>query len=190
VTNARERLLTLAALGGLIAAFMAAVQLPGRRAEGALRSEISRAEAEIARGPQTLEQFRAARDELARRQAYLDQSAESVGEPHDLLARVSRIAKATGLTVVRLEPEPVVPRASYAEHRFRLEFRGDLAALTDFLRGLEEDARLFALNDLEIKTPVNGGNGANLEGTILFTAFEVDAGPAGFAEQDGSPVRR
>jgi Tfp pilus assembly protein PilO len=184
----RDRLITMATLGGLVLAFLAAVQLPGRRAEATLRGEIATAQAEIARGPQALEHFRTARQELSRRKTYLEGSEASVGPPHDLLARISRVADSAGLSVVRLEPVAVRERASYSEHPFRLDFRGSLSSLTDFLRGIEEEARLFAVEDLDIRKPANGGSGASLEGTLLFTAFAVRAGQAGFAEQDGSPA--
>lgn len=184
----RERIVTILVLAGLTGTFVAAVNLPGRRADAAIRDEIARAEAEIARGPLVLERHKAARLELNERLRYLADSSPAVAavDPHELLADLSRLARSSRLTVRRLEPELDRPRASYTEHPFRLDFRGDLAALQAFLRGLETGPRLFAVEDLEIRRPTDAEEYAGLEGSIRFAVFAERGDGEGFSEESGS----
>jgi len=184
MNDPRERLVTILLLAGMTGTFVAAVSLPGRRAAAALKDEIARSQAEIARGPAALARYKAERAELEHRLHYLADSAEAVGpaDTHELLGRISRLARASRLTVRRLEPEPARPRESYAEHPFRLDYRGDMPALAEFLKGLEAGPRFFAVEQLTIKPPADPASHESLEGTLRFAVFVEQGDPAGFDE--------
>lgn len=184
----RERVVTIVMLVGLTATFMAAVSLPGRRAAAATKQEIARAEAEIARGPEALAAYKVERLELENRLRYLADSADAVApaDPYELLGRISRFARSSGLTVKRLEPEPVRPQASYDEHPFRLDFHGDLVALAGFLRALEAGPRLFAVEELTVRPPSEQAAGESLEGSLRFVVFAERGDDGGFDEESGS----
>jgi Tfp pilus assembly protein PilO len=181
----KDRVALLLTIAGLAAAFLAGFELPSRSADAALKTEIAAAKAEIARGPQVLAEFKAAQTQFESCRTYLDDSAESVApaDPHALLGRISRLARQGGLTVVRMEPETPRPRESYTEHPFRLDFHGDLAALGEFLHGLETGPRLFAVDDLTIREPSAAEDQANLEGSLRFSVFVVRTDSAGFSEK-------
>ncbi len=184
----RERLVTILLMACLTATFVAAVNLPGRRADAATKQEIARAEAEIARSPEALAAYKAAQLELEKRTRYLADTAGSVSsaDPHELLGRISRLARSSRLTVRRLEPEAMRPQASYTEHPFRLDFRGDLGALGEFLRGLEAGPRLFAVEDLTIHPSTDEVSGAILEGSLSFSVFAERAEGGEFSEENES----
>lgn len=186
--KSREHLVTILLLAGLTGTFVAAVNLPGRRAEASMKHEITRAEGEIARGPQALARYKAEHAELDRRLRYLADSADAFtpADPHELLGRISRLAGSSRLAVKRLEPEPARPRASYVEYPFRLEYRGDVPSLAAFLGGLEADRRLFAVEELSIKPPADPASPESLEGTLRFAVFAEREDAADFAEEGDS----
>ena len=183
---ARERLVTGLILAGLTASFVAAVSLPGRTARANLRAEIAAAEAAVARGPATLADLKASARETAAVQTFLaetDAALPAAIDPPAVLSRLDRLAKGARLKVVRLEPEPSVERLGYQEHPFRIAFRGDLAGLAEFLRGLERGPQAFAVTELTAKPTVDGAGRGDLEGSLRLTAFADPAVRADFAEK-------
>ena len=192
MTVSRERMLLGLTLAGLTAAFLAAVLLPGRRSEAALRAEIELAQADIARGPAVLEQLRQANQQIAAQQKYLAaaRAAIPLGENPGVLGHLSRVALANRLRVVRLEPETSLPHASYVAHPYRLEFRGDFGSLMAFLRGLEQESRLFAITELRAHQAPNRTGWVDLEGSLQFAVYAGIVSPAKSSEENGSLAAR
>lgn len=167
----REQTVTYLLVASFVATFFAAVHLPGRSARNALHEEIRKAQVEIQPHEHLDQQLRNVKAERDRHDAYLAKSSVVFTEPHEVLASVHRTAVGSRLKVVRLEPEASRTRASYVEHPFRLEFRGSLGSLASFLRGLENDRRVYAIEELQIQRPGNEVSVAELEGVYRFSVF-------------------
>lgn len=185
----RERIGTFLMVAGLVAAFFAAVHLPGRNARSVIHQEIAAAEADISRSQAVIEQFRAVQTELSLHNDYLLRSTETFTDSQQVLANVHRLAIGSRLKIIRLEPETVRARSTYEECPFRLEFRGSLSSLASFLHGLERDQRVYAVEELEIRRPGNEANLAELEGVYRFAVFSEHQGVETLSKEVRGPSR-
>ena len=138
----------VAAVAVAVGVFFAAVFLPGRARAEALARETDAATADFARLPAV-----AAEAERLRAALAADDPHDGAGParfadaaaPHDAFAAITAAAEAAGVNLTRLVPGTAVPRRSYQEWPFLLEFETTYARLNAFLARLETGGTLISV---------------------------------------------
>src|SRR5690606_18278680 len=131
--------LTILVVAALAAAFLLGIYFPGQKATAQVRAEIAEAEQAIRDVPRRLAELKSLQMEIDRRQAYLTRNGNLIPPDvhmHEVLSRVSQLARAASLSVTRLEPLPPVPLETCERRPFRLSFSGQFRDLMIFLHGL------------------------------------------------------
>jgi Tfp pilus assembly protein PilO len=152
----RDSLITIGGVALSAAVFVFAIYLPGRKLSRQTKREIAAASQTVCDFPLRVAELNSLHQSVRERDSFLDRSAVLVpGEAnvHAVLGQVTRLADTANLAVTRLEPLPRIEHESYVTLPFRLTCAGGFLGITAFLRGLEQESRLFAVQEFSIAVP-------------------------------------
>jgi type IV pilus assembly protein PilO len=153
-----------------------------------LQSEVKAKAAKL----QEVEQFRRTLDQrkqqLAEMVAQLNEKKSAVSEKFDaaeFINLVSTEARRVGLDVIRLEPQTTVTKELYAEHPFRLVFRGVYVQFLVFLERISSLQKIVRIDEFDVSPSKNAQPGKSLvelEGRMALKVYryvnsEADAIP-------------
>lgn len=187
----RDSLLTVVGLALLVAVFMFVVYLPGRNAADRLEREIAAAEQSIHDVPARIAELESLGAALGLRNDFLKETEQLIpgdSDLHTVICQVADLAENCGLAVTRLEPLPKTVHQSYQTLPFRVSFRGGFRGIVTFLRGLEERARLFTIEEFSI-TGENEQIGDNVDADIHFSVYVRRAESSESADNNASSHR-
>jgi len=149
-----------------------------------LQSEIKMKTAKL----QEVEQFRRTIDQrkqqLAEMSARLSEKKSAVSDKFDaaeFVNLVSTEARRVGLDVIRLEPQSAVSKELYAEHPFRLVFRGVYVQFLVFLERIASLQKIVRIDQFEVlptKAAQPGKSLVELEGRMELKVYRYVASEA------------
>ena len=186
----RDSLLTIIGLSLLVAAFVFAVYIPGKKACAQVERDIETAEQTIRDIPLRLAELDSLQKDIRRRSEYLrrnDRLVPGTIDSHTIIAFVSRLARNSNLIEGPLEPLDVAKLKTYQIAKYHFSFSGQFRDIATFLKGLETQDRLVAVDELEL-TSDDSNELSTVQGKILFSVYARHAELIDFAEiNDSSP---
>ncbi len=184
----RDSLITIAGVAVSAAVFVFAIYLPGGKLSRQTKREIAAASRTVCDFPLRVAELNSLHQSVRERVSFLDRSAVLVpGEAnvHAVLGQVTRLADTANLTVTRLEPLPRIKHESYVTLPFRLSCAGGFLGIAEFLHGLEQESRLFAVEEFSITRP-HEQTEQTAQADIYFSVYVNRAEYANSAEYDAS----
>jgi|GEM_PF-1167231 len=141
-------LLALASVGYVMLIFV-----PGQRSIAKVRSEIEEKQQHVMQSQQLGGPIRQAQLRLASTREYTADWHSAAPRSRDLVgvfARLAEEAKAAGVQVKRLDPQPAVQHQAISEHPLVVIMEGSFASVFDFVRRLERLPETIWVRDLRM----------------------------------------
>lgn len=158
----------------LAVAYLAFVYLPGQRAINALREQVTNTEQYVEQGQTMALATEATRQEFERTRSYVgawEDSAPSEDELSGLFGRISRLAKDSGTTTVRFDPQPAAAYDKVRRIPVTMACAGSFGQISEFLRGLEGLDQTVWIESLQME-----GSGENEEDVQCELTLGIFAG--------------
>jgi Tfp pilus assembly protein PilO len=156
--NARQALrgnwLVTIPLVGLTIIYVAAFDVPQRRAKGQLKDELAASQAFVASGPAIMAQIAERELQLRRTNEFVASWRErspSGGGTAVMLGEISRLAREAGTQTTRLEPASPIEHEQMRSMPLTLACRGSLKQVFALLRGIEGLPQSIWCEDLRIE---------------------------------------
>jgi type IV pilus assembly protein PilO len=130
----------------------------------ALRTDVAKLEAEVAKGGEIMSQLQKFKTELADLEARLKKLREilpSQKETPQLLRSTQEMAAHSNLKIMKFLPQPVIPRAFYSDWPIQLEVKGCYSSLGTFFEKVSQTARILNVENISIRTIENSLDQAN-----------------------------
>lgn len=147
---------------------------PMMEQRGALQSEINQLEIEVAQSAAVssqLKRFKAEVSSLEGRLATLRQILPEEKETPVVLRSVQEMASSSNLKIMKFGPQPVVPRAFYADWPIQLTVEGSYNALGRFFEKVSQYARIINVDDITIRAIENPESVRSLSAVCIATTF-------------------
>src|SRR5437867_189362 len=116
---------------------------------------IAQAKADLASG--TVEDLRRKVEEYSALLAVMRRLVPEKNEVPALIDDISTKAKVRGVTIGRIEPQPVEPGPPFDTYRYRLEIIGHYDQLGEFLSDIASLPRIIVPQDVVLKAAAGGG---------------------------------
>jgi type IV pilus assembly protein PilO len=119
-----------------------------------LEEETARLERSVAQGnavEKRLREFKLELEQLEHRLAVLQTLLPAQKETPSVLRSVQEMAASSNLKITKFTPQPVVPRAFYADWPIALEVEGNYNALGSFFEKVSRADRLIDVGSISIK---------------------------------------
>ena len=162
---------------GLAIAYVFFLYLPGQEAIGKLREDLATREEFI----QQVEAFGAAieatRQEFDKTEEYVqrwEESAPSEDELSVLFGRISQLAKDSGTTTTRFEPQPATHYDAIGRIPLAVECLGSFGQICEFLRSLEGLEETIWVENLQMERVGEGGGDVKCELSLAVFADNPD----------------
>jgi Tfp pilus assembly protein PilO len=183
--------LTVLGTALIVGFFVIVIYLPGERVCEAARRDIVLANRTIDAMPQRIqfaaEQLKLLQDrEVIVRQR--DRLLDDENSLHSVLQKVADLARSSGLQVDRTQPLAPITRETYRVMPFQLIASGNFRRVATFLRGLEAQPTLFAVERFSLKSE-SEQNGEALKADITFSVFVKRATFVDSAEKGDRPTQ-
>ena len=184
----RDNLFSIVGTVAIVGFFVLVVYLPGERACQAARREITVANRTIDSAPMLIQQAamryeKQAEQELAIQK--IDRLLDDENELHGVLEKVANLAHAAGLKMDRIQPLATVTRETYRVVPYQVTISGNFRRIAHYLRGLESQPALFAVERLQLKSE-SERNSDILKADLTFSVFVKRASLADFSEKGDS----
>lgn len=154
---------------------------PMEAAIAARRAELTKLQADVARGEATARRLPQFRREVATLQAELDQLRAVLPEERDvadLLRRVQDMATQSSLTIRGFTPRAVARKQLHMEWPIGLELEGRYHDLGAFLDRVSKFPRIINISDLKIKAIDKPTGNATITAECTATTFVMIESPA------------
>lgn len=165
--------LVSAAVGGFAVAYAMLVYVPGRRAIVELKQKLAAREAFIEQALPLAPATTAAAAELRQTTSYnrrwIDQTP-APGQLARLFGRIHELAKWSGATITRFDPEPTIEHSLLRETPIELGIAGTVAQVMQFLGGIESLGNNNWEREVEMEP---GGGGGSVKCRIKIAVFSV-----------------
>ena len=187
----RDNVLTIFGTTLIVGFFVIVIYLPGERACQAARRDIMQANRAIDEMPQRIQlasqqlKLLKDREETVRQR---DRLLDDENSLHSVLQKVAELARTSGLHVDRTQPLSAITRETYRVMPFQLTASGNFRRITTFLRGLEAQPTLFAVERFSLKSE-SEQNGEALKADITFSVFVKRATFVDSAEKSDRPTQ-
>lgn len=184
----RDTLLTIIGLALLVAGFMFAVYVPGKKACATSKRDIRAAQQMISDIPVRVAELEALANDVRKRGQYLQTALPLLpvdADLHSVVAQVSDLARKADLAEGAFEPLAAVKHKTYQVSSFRFSFSGQFRGIVAFLSGLENSDRLVTVDELSLTSSGQDRLGS-LEGAVIFSVYARSAGLADSAENNAS----
>ena len=151
-----------------------------------LRTEVARLEVEVAQGKAIEtqhERFKVELAQLEERLKTLRDVLPSGKETPQILRSIQQMALASSLKILKFAPQPVVPRAFYADWPIQIEVEGSYNGLGNFFEKVGQATRIINVDTLGVHG-IDGSTDASrtlnavcTATTFVFRDEQVAAGP-------------
>lgn len=148
------------------------VFVPGQRTISQLRSELDEKQQHVLQAQRLGGPIRQAEIRLASTREYSTEWLAAAPRPTQLVgsyARLAEEAKAAGVQVKRLDPQPAVDRQLISEHPVVITFDGQFAQIFDFVRRLEQLPQTIWIRDMRMAR--GDGESESLQAELTLTIF-------------------
>lgn len=165
--------LVTAAVGGFAVAYAMLVFLPGRRANVELKQKLAAREAFIEQAIPVASAATAAAAELRQTTSYNRRwigQMPAPGQLARLFGRIHELAKWSGTTITRFDPEPTTEHDLLRETPIELGIAGSVTQVMQFLGGIETLGSNNWEKEVELEP---GGDGSSVKCRIKLTVFSV-----------------
>jgi len=184
----RDSIMTVVSVAIVAALFVFTAYLPGRRSAIPINRSIDAAEQRLREIPVRIAELELLDAQIDRLETYLEEVDSVVPQEadlHSIIGEVAGLAKASQLKVTRLEPMPPVIANAYDVVPFRVNLSGSFAGVVEFLNGLSDQDRLFAIDELSMSHPTRqAGDSITVE--MRFSTYVLRVENSGFAEFNAS----
>jgi len=160
-------------LAAVAVAYVAFVFLPGRRAVGELKQQISQKQEFITQATGVVTSLGTTREELEGTRAYNGawrQRAPAARKLSAFYGQIYELTKAAGTATTRFDPEPVVTRNQIREIPLTMGCAGSFAQVYEFLRGLEGLPAEIWVDRLQLEKSSEKGGLVNCELSLVVFA--------------------
>ncbi len=148
-----------------------------------MEAVIAQAKADLASG--TVEDLRRKVEEYTALLGVMRRLVPEKNEVPALIDDISTKAKVRGVTIGRIEPQPVDPGPPFDTYRYRLEIIGHYDQLGEFLSDIASLPRIIVPQDVVLKAAA--GQAQRLLGDTLGALLEAQFGIRTFVKAAASP---
>ncbi len=184
----RDSFITIAILSVSVAGFLFGVYFPAQKSAERIDREIAAAQQSIREVPLRIAELESLCKNLCLRNDFLWRTQQLIppeANIHSILRQVTKLANKTHLKITRLEPLPAIEHKSYAVLPFRFSFTGPFQGMAEFLRGLENQPRMFTLEELTISNQEEHSSQSR-EADLYFSVYVKNTESDDSAEYDTS----
>lgn len=161
-----------AVLAAASVGYVLLVFVPGQRAIGDLRAQLDEKQQHVLQSQRLGGPIRQAELRLASTREFSTQWLSAAPRPTNLVsfyARLAEEAKAAGVDVQRLDPQPAVDRQMISEHPVVISLDGQFAQVFDFIHRLEQLPQSLWVRDLRLSR--GDGESESLQAELTLTIF-------------------
>jgi Tfp pilus assembly protein PilO len=155
------------------------VFVPGQRTISELRSQLEEKQQHVLQSQRLGGPIRQAEIRLASTREYSTEWVAAAPRPTQLVgfyAQLAQEAKAAGVQVKRLDPQPAIDHQLISQHPVVIAFDGQFAQVFDFVRRLEQLPQTLWIRDLRMSR--NEANSESLQAELTLTIFSDRSGNA------------
>lgn len=180
-------------LGTVLAstAFLLGVLRPGQMRAASLKADVTRIQSQLSALPLQIaerEHLQAKLTNLREDSIKLETLAPLRVDTADVLREVAQLAKASQVTISRLEPMPYSDFAAYSAIPFSIGCKGDFSSVAKFLSGLEQQPRLVTFGEV-VLTRTGDPKDRQVQASLSFSVYSRHANSSRTAENATSPAR-
>jgi Tfp pilus assembly protein PilO len=171
---------------GLVAAYLFWAFLPGQRAIGKLRDELATTEQFVEQVEAMGPSLGISQREFDRTQTYVEAwetSAPTRDELSGLFGRISFLAKQSGTTTARFEPQTTIQYETVSRIPVVMACAGSFAEICRFLQELEGLGETVWVETLRMEGP--GQDGENMQCELTLGIFAVNPDDSDQVDQSG-----
>jgi len=171
-TRAPRSWLITALLASLAVAYVAFVFVPAQGKIGTLRGQLNERRQHILQAQGLVMPVAHAAGQLAKTRQVSDQwrsAAPSHAELSANFAQLTSEAKAAGVVIERLDPQPPAELKVLSQHAVNVQFHGEFAAAFDFLRRIEQLPATVWISNLRLAG--DDSSSGTLHGELNLTIF-------------------
>jgi len=160
------------ALGAASLVYLFCFLLPGWKSVGQVRDQVRLKRDYVLQTSRTAAAMLATQEEIDSTREFNRRSARelpSVVEAPNVFAQITEIAKSSGTTTSRFQPEPAIKHAKLSQVDVGMALAGQPGQIYDFVRGLESLPLRIWIESLRIAAPSKDSeNGTAEVGMVIF----------------------
>ncbi len=174
---ARSRWILVAPAVAAAAAYLYFLFLPGQRSIASLHEELNAADQFIAQVEAFGPAIEATRQQLDKTRQHVDQWQQAAPTEHGLSAvfgRINGLAKESGITTTRFEPQPAIPYDRLRRLPVAVTCVGSFGQTCQFLQALERQEETIWAESLQMQR--TGKDGKDVECELTLAIFADNPG--------------